>query len=245
MGEISKQDQLEPDDVRKSIEETAISYNFEQFGWMGSDIYPEDNKVFLAMLDDVFKESKLQLPDENIVTVDFGCGHSPYLNGLANFLTKQGKDIAKPRHAEMVAWDANEDVPLPIIERDHFEVAGTTRLVENEKDVEKILKDFCEKYGKLDVVTFFDLGPSPGLYKSGGEYLSTPLKGLNPFIKDGGVVVLTTSFGGQKEGIVPSVLEENDFEVLVDEENKYRDYFKEFPHHHDHIIVARKKAKEK
>jgi hypothetical protein len=248
------------EDIKGKIEDIAKRYGFEELGWTFSDGSSQDNKVILSMLDEYLKADDLQLSEDKVSILDFGSGFSPYLNGLLNFLLKRGKKTGEIRKVNYIVWEGNDQCPSPTVDDKYNEFCEPKRIkgyltekgIESDDGyyepqivpIERRLRRYdVETHGKqLDIVTMFDLGPSPGHLKTGGDYLSVPLKGIKPFIKEGGIVLLTTTLGGQQKEKAIEILTENGFEVVVNEKNKYKDYFTEFPHHHDNIIVARKKT---
>ena len=99
----------------------------------------------------------------------------------------------------------------------------------------------------FDVITMFGVGPSSHI--TDPEHVEksyqTVINILSSVLPTGGVIILTTSFGGPKRENLIRYLEESGLEVSVNESNKYGEMLgNKLGFTHDEIIIATKKAEQ-
>lgn len=207
----------------EKIERLARDYGLDMdlFRFTGT---PEDNKVFLAMLDHYAKKADIQLPKETYA-MDFGCGHFLYGPALTSFLLKHKS--ASNRLVNLVTadggLDGNDLVPWPSKEARGLNYAGFLGgLVESPEDIPQMCSS--AKFPYLDFVSCFNLGGAGYFLAPGLDYLSVPAKGFTKVMKKGAPLFLTTSHGGQNKDKAVKTLEELGYNIVVNEPNKFANH---------------------
>lgn len=240
--------------TESKVEEIARKYDFQLLRdemSYSDEKFVEYNKLFLAMLDSIVGKTDILLPEEEVTVLDIGSGvFMPYEDALLNFCMRYNKDPNQTRKVNLILWEGAEDSRSKFV-RQEFEdtcyVVMQGGFIEDSSDVGRVLENITKESKKdfksLDIVTMFDLGPSPDFFVVGGDYLSIPLEGVEPFIKNGGIIILTTSVGGQDKEKAIKTFEKNGFEILVNEKNNYGNMFKAYSNRYKNVIIARKKKK--
>lgn len=229
----------------------------------------DENKAFLAMLDEYVGKTRYQLP-ESVRGIDVGCRGMQYADGLVTFLEKYGKKDRQVRPVHLVGVEGAEDFLgfewgslKNAIEEDRL---NPTKLdlvyqwLENEQDMNYIVNK--TDINEFNTATIFAPGPDTRLsmvsvlaymsrdpedrkisrYMIDGEYITNSIEqALKPRMTEGGLLVVSTIYDGAPTKKVLASLERAGFDVLLSEENKFSGRFWNWPNHYDHMIVARNK----
>lgn len=228
------------------IEEVAKRYHFEkgkvETGYLFSDSMFEQNKVFLAMLDEYIPRAVKELPEKDeLQMLDFGSGNMTYQNAYRVFFERYGiKMEDEARKTKITAWDCDPDLYLS------GPIDSIYERLESPGQVETYInKGFIAK--EIDILTMFGIGPGSELMDPEAVEISfqKAIRSLSPFLNKDGFMIMTTSLGGPKKTSLLRFLKESGLEVILDEKNRYEQKLgMRLGFNHEDVIIARKKTKD-
>ena len=157
------------DSLDVQIENIARKYGFRprvNHKWV------DENKAFLAMLDEYVSRTGYQLP-ETIRGIDIGCGEMRYADGLITFLERYGKNNGQIRPVHLVGVEGGEDLrpdswdPLKKAIKESKLSPTKLDLVYQWLHVEENMDDVIKETGvdNFNIATIFSPGPDTGVTK--------------------------------------------------------------------------------
>jgi|GEM_PF-2719041 len=229
---------MKESELNENILSVARKYCFDDAitGYEYSESLPNANKIFLAMLDEaVTKIGYHFAKKERFVAVDFGAGLMPYLHAYQSFFERYGMPQGEIRNVKIIGWDGGVD----------SHPGGNVKWIGSTLESQNDVRPHFNK--GIDVVTMFACGPSAEVTDPQAieESYNVAITAFSPFLIEGGLIILTTSFGGPKKNYLIRSLEKNDLEVVLDEPNKYNEKISlAIGNVHEDIIIAKKRTKE-
>lgn len=264
--QLESQPNNEKNKLKDHIEKVTQAYHFDE---LKVDYYlapDEANKTFLTMLHDYVSKSGYSLrkgsPDDMVQILDFGSGVMPYMNGYMAFFQHSGlpenqtrklfvdktqskekpygtlsfedaRKFQSENEIKFSTWDADRMIMAPNI----------CSFDDGPLETDEQIKEKFRDYKVLDVLTMFGCGPGqniePPKWTEASYGKSIAL--LAPYVRDNGLLIMTTSFGGPSKESLLQHLQKNGFEILLQETNKYSEEIgMRLGFTHEDIIIARK-----
>lgn len=226
-------------ELPENVEQIADRYHFNESKsqYEYSDSLPGANKMFLALLDEKLSKAGYNLPDKKTLNcVDFGAGLMPYLRAYEIFFERYGMPEGQKREVVITGWDNGVD------RQPGGKISWIGSELRSQEDVNPHFHD------GLDVVTMFACGPSsevtdPKLIETTYEIA---ISAFAQTLVDGGLLFITTSFGGPKNVNLVKALKENGLEVILNEPNPFNneEFTRAIGNIHNDVIIAKKRENE-